>query len=274
MAPGLRGLALVVPLLGLLLVADIAAAQDMPKEEYYTYVPLSYTRPVRQAAGTAALQLYGDTSDPAYVDENPVDGIDDRRHDVLQRMGVKFAPYLVLNTTAVPMDWKKFMDGRTSWPLYIDTWNQAVEGGELIREEQIDWLALEGDPCPDPQNAAVRTDNDDCRLLSLLEEFDPEDPQSEWYQTAAIDPQMDPFKVLYWNFPGHDEASWTAEYKDPVSGSSRRSTGASRRRTCIRSSKRSDPTRAGSRATSWFCSTGCSTRGTTGATTTRVIGNT
>jgi hypothetical protein len=192
-------------------------AQDMPKEDYYTYVPLTYTRPVRQAAGSAALQLYGNPSDPSYRDEDPVDGIDDRRHAALQAMGVKFAPYLVLNTTAVPMDWKKFMNGRTSWPLYIDTWNQAVEGGELIREEQIDWLALEGSSCPDPPNAEVRTDIDDCRLLSLLREFDPEDPQSGYFSSAAIDPQMDPFKVLYWNFPGHDEASWTAEYRDPVS---------------------------------------------------------
>jgi hypothetical protein len=193
-------------------------AQDMPKEDYYSYVPLSYTRPVREAAGSATLNLYGDVNDPAYRDVDPVDGIDDRRHDVMKRLGVKFAPYLVLNTTAVPMDWKKFMDGRSSWPLFVDTWNQAAEGGELIREEQIDWLALEGDPCPDPPNAALRTENDDCRLISLLREFDPENPQSEWYQTAAIDPQMDPFKVLYWNFPAHDEVSWRAEYEDPVSG--------------------------------------------------------
>ncbi len=195
-----------------------AQAQDMPKEDYYSYVPLSYTRPVRQAAGSAALNVYGDENDPSYRDVDPLDGIDDRRHAVMKRLGVKFAPYLVLNTTAVPMDWKKFMDGRNSWPLFIDTWNQAVEGGELIREEQIDWLALEGDPCPDPPNAALRTENDDCRLISLLREFDPENPQSEWYQTAAIDPQMDPFKVLYWNFPAHGEVSWRAEYEDPVSG--------------------------------------------------------
>ena len=40
-------------------------AQEMPKRDYYTYVPLSYTRPIRQAAGTAALGIYGDRSDPA-----------------------------------------------------------------------------------------------------------------------------------------------------------------------------------------------------------------
>ena len=199
------------------LVPEVALAQDMPKEEYYQYVPLSYTRPVRQAAGSAALNLYGDVTDPSYVDENPVDGIDDRRHDGLKRMGVRFAPYLVLNTTAFPMDWRKFMDGRSSFPLFVDTWNQAVEGGELMREEQVDWLSLPENACPDAPDSAQRSNLDDCRLLTLLQEFDPEDPQSEYYQTRAIDPQVDPFKVLYWNFPGHDEASWTAEYRDPVS---------------------------------------------------------
>jgi uncharacterized membrane protein len=203
--------------LAVMLLPEAVSGQDMPKDEYYTYVPLSYTRPVRQAAGTAALNLYGDVDDPSYVDRDPVDGIDDRRHQVLLRMGVKFAPYLVLNTTAVPMDWRKFMDGRSSFPLFVDTWNQAVEGGELMREEQVDWLALPGAPCPDAPDAAQRSNIDDCRLLSLLEEFDPEDPQSEYYQTLAIDPQVDPFKVLYWNFPGHDEASWKAEFEDPIS---------------------------------------------------------
>ncbi len=195
-----------------------SSAQDMPKHEYYQYVPLTYLRPVRQAAGSEALSLYGDVANPSYRDVDPVDGMDDERLRVFQRMGVKFAPYLVLNSTAVPMDWRKFMDGRGNWPLYIDTWNQAVEGGELMREEQIDWLSLPDNPCPVLEAGVTRPQTDDCRLLSLLEEFDPNDPQSSWYRHAAIDPQVDPFKILYWNFPGHDEASWKLEYENPVSG--------------------------------------------------------
>lgn len=202
----------------ILLAPQPSWSQDMPKESYYHYVPLTYLRPVRQAVGTEAMGLYGDRAAPTYRDVDPVDGIDDSRFRMLQRLGVKFAPYLVLNTTAVPMDWRRFMDGRTAWPLFVDTWNQAVEGGELLREEQIDWLALPGNPCPVTERGRVRPSTDDCRLLSLLEEFDPEDPTSEWYATAAVDPQVDPFKVLYWNFPGHDEKSWRAEYEDPISG--------------------------------------------------------
>jgi hypothetical protein len=189
----------------------------MPKAAYWRYLPLSYTRPIRQSAGSAVLNLYGVRSDPNYRDTDPVDGIDDSRHEVLHRMGIRFAPYLVLNTTAVPMDWKKFMNGRTSWPLFIETWNQAAEGGELIAEEQVDWLKLSDNPCPNP-DATTPSDNDDCRLLSLLREFDPEAPASEWYRKFAADPRLFPFKVLYWNFPGHNEHSWNEEYRDPISG--------------------------------------------------------
>jgi len=202
----------------LLAAAHAAFAGDMPKSEYYQYIPLDYTRPIRQTQASADLNLYGDPSAPGYRDEDPVDGVDDRRHAALQDLGVRFAPYLVPNTTAVPMDWKKFMAGRSSWPLYIDTWNQAVEGGELVREEQIDWLALDGTGCPEAASPEDRAGTDDCRLLSLIEEFDPEDPTSGYYRHAAVDSRVDPFKVLYFNFPGSDEKTWREEYEDPVSG--------------------------------------------------------
>lgn len=204
-------------LLGAMALPAGLDAQDMPKTDYWHYIPLSYTRPVRQTTGSAALNLFGNRNEPGYRDVAPVDGMDDRRRDALHTMGVKFAPYLVLNTTAIPMDWKKFMNGRNTWPLYLDTWNQAVEGGELLREEQIDWLKLPGNACPNAQ-AAMPADNDDCRLLSLLREFDPDAPQADFYQKAAIDPQVDPFKVIYWNFPGHDESSWTRESGPPDQG--------------------------------------------------------
>ena len=52
-----------------------SSAQDMPKHEYYQYVPLTYLRPVRQAAGSEALSLYGDVANPSYRDVDPVDGV-------------------------------------------------------------------------------------------------------------------------------------------------------------------------------------------------------
>jgi hypothetical protein len=189
----------------------------MPKSEYYQYVPLTYPRPVRQAAGSRDMALYGDVASPSYRDVDPVDGIDDERHRVLHEMGIKFAPYLVMNSTAVPMDWRKFMNGRSAWNLYVDTWNQT-NGGEWMTEDQIDWLSLPGNPCPVLEGEATLDQPDDCRLLSLLEQFDPDDPQSEWYRHAAVSSFVDPFKIMYWNFPGHDEESWKREFEDPVSG--------------------------------------------------------
>ncbi len=203
-------------LFALLLTAQDIAAQEMSKAEYYRFVPLSYTRPIRQAQASADLHLFGDRNAPGYSDVTPRDGIDDARGEVLHSLALRFAPYLVLNTTNLPMDWKKFWDQGASWPLYVDTWNTAREGGELLREEQIDFLALDGRPCRTPSRGSPRQDTDDCRLLSLIEEFDPEDPESDHYQRAAVDPLLNEFKVIYWNFPGHDEKSWKAEYQDPV----------------------------------------------------------
>jgi hypothetical protein len=200
----------------LLMSSPALEAQEMTKQEYYRFIPLSYTRPIRQAAATDALHLFGDKADPAYRDVAPKDGIDDTRGEHLHALALRFAPYLVLNTTNLPMDWKKFWNQGGNWPLYVDTWNTAREGGELLREEQVDFLALDGQPCRTPSRGSPRQDSDDCRLLSLIEEFDPEDPQSDYFRHAAVDPLLNEFKVIYWNFPGFDEKSWKREYEDPV----------------------------------------------------------
>jgi hypothetical protein len=248
----------------LLLSSPGLEAQEMSKAEYYRYVPLNYTRPIRQAQASDALHLFGDRNAPGYSDVAPTDGIDDTRGEILHALALRFAPYLVLNTTNLPMDWKKFWDQGGSWPLYVDTWNTAREGGELLREEQIDFLALDGRPCRTPSRGSPRQDTDDCRLLSLIEEFDPEDPQSDRFQKAAVDPLLDEFKVIYWNFPGFDEKSWKAEYQDPVTKMLPRKY----------ESRKSGPIGRACRDMNWCSSTGSSTRPTTGRTTTRGTGNT
>lgn len=205
------GLTLLFPGIGL-------HAQEMDKPSYYGFIPLSYTRPVEQSGASSELMLFGDKSAWGYVDVNPKDGIDDRRGQNLHNLSVRFAPYLVLNTTNHPKDWKQFWNQGSSWPLYVDVWNTASEGGDLVREDQVDFLKLAGEPCPQVPGTSPALNLDDCRLLGLIQEFDPYNPRAPYYTQTAVSPQYDEFKVLYWNFPGFDPKSWKAEYEDPITG--------------------------------------------------------
>ncbi len=195
----------------------MAGAQDMPKSEYFQYMPLEMPRLVRQTAASAEFHLFGDPADPTYRDEVPRDGIDDGRHAVLQRMAVRFAPFMVMNTTNVPMDFKVFVRGRDVYNLHIDHWNTVGAGGTLMREETINLLATARDPCA-PFERLVGSAKPDCRLLELLEEYDPDEPSSATERARAMEPDVDVFRVLYVDFPGHDEASWKAEFEDKATG--------------------------------------------------------
>ena len=190
-------------------------AQEIPRAEYLSYMPLEVPRIIRQTPASERLQLYGDRDSPGYRDVDPVDGIDDRRHDVLQALATRFAPFLVQNTEAVPMDLKLFGEGRP-FPLYIDTWNTAT-GVELVGEESIDWLNVASDPCT-PFNPTA----DDCRLLELLEEYHPDRPASAFDRAEAIEPANEPFKVLWVDFPGESPKSWKEEFENQYSERLRR----------------------------------------------------
>lgn len=58
--------------------------------------------------------------------------------------------------------------------------------------------------------------SDDCRLLQLLIEFDPEDPKTELANKLAHNRDNKEIKILYIDYPGYDEASWKKEYEDSV----------------------------------------------------------
>lgn len=106
----------------LLLVAAEAEAQQIPRDQYLRYMPLEEPRLIRQTETSAAFDLYGDPDDPGYIDVAPRDGIDDRRADVFMRLGVRFAPFMVLNTTNVPLDPRIVYQGHETVPLNVDTW--------------------------------------------------------------------------------------------------------------------------------------------------------
>lgn len=216
-------------LLTILLSASLA--QEIRRDNYLRFVPLNYPRIIGQTAANAAFHLYGNPDDPNYKDANPVDGIDDARHQRLLELAVKFAPYLVRNTTSVQMDFKKFMEGRKAFPLHIDTWEISRAGGELIKTETIDFVSLLRSPCqaalPASSNADdstnsnhphANTANEDCRLLALLQDFHPAKPQNERFKSAVVEPNQNLFKVMYFDFPGEDEQSWKNEYENFLSG--------------------------------------------------------
>lgn len=200
----------------IVLPSGAATAQDMPKADYYRYLPLEVPRLVRQTQASSDVDLYGNRADPDYVDAAPRDGIDDRRYAVLQQLALRFAPFMVMNSTAVPMDFRRLspVDIET---LHIDIWNTVAEGGVLVREETLNLRATAGDPCTAAE-LAVRSAKDDCRLRELLAHYDPDTPTSALTRARAIDPAEELFDVLYLDFPGHDEASWRAAFSDKTTG--------------------------------------------------------
>ncbi|RUO87736.1 hypothetical protein D7Y11_39055 [Corallococcus sp. AB018] len=209
-----------------LLVAAMAHADGQPaREEYFRYVPLSYPRIVRQTEASVALSLYGDPNDPAWRDESPRDGVDDTRHQVLQSLAVRFAPFMVKNTYTFPSDHKVFRDQPGGLLLNLDTWDLAKSGAVLMRSDSINFSSL-GRPCPEDgaPEVTLRTESagqdarDDCRLVGLLREFHPDHPTIPRLRQDAVDAERAPFTVMYFDFPGYDPKTWMAAYKGAVDG--------------------------------------------------------
>ena len=208
------------------------AAQQIPRSEYLQYVPLEYPRLQQQTPASASLNLYGDSSSPDYHDLDPMDGIDDRRHAILERMAVRFAPDLVQNTSDAPMDWMAFMNNQATFPLHVDTWNISAQEATVANTDAVDWVAL-GDSACDPAHwanllrsspasdgespqkiaRAVAHRLDDCKLVALVNEFHPRNPKNELLKNGAIVPDPELFKVLYFDFPGHDPETWQQAYE-------------------------------------------------------------
>jgi hypothetical protein len=199
-------------------------AQDIPHDQYLNFMPLDYRRIVRQTDASATFQLYGNPDDPAFRDDAPRDGVDDARGLLFHHLGVRFAPFLVKNTTAAPMDFKKFMDQSSTFLLTVDRWNVGVRPPDLNGQETIDWANLVEAPC-EVSGAGVQigppsrsSGNDDCRLLNLMREFDPWNPTDPRYNEASRATDFDPFTVMYFNFPGDSPQTWKEEYEQVISG--------------------------------------------------------
>ena len=109
--------------------------------------------------------------------------------------------------------------------LTVDRWD-TYAGAQLLGTETVDFASLGDRPCPagtvsrDSLLALLRLETpiEDCRVLQLLREFDPNKPLAESFNTAAVDADYDPFSVLYWNWPGFGPATWKAAFEDPATG--------------------------------------------------------
>ena len=204
-------------------------AQAVPRDQYLQYLPLEYPRIIEQTQASVDLMIYGDQSDSHYLDENPLNGIDDRRDKIFEQMAIRFAPFLVQNSTIAPIDFKVFMKQNSAFPLYIDTWNIATSKPELVNTDLINFSTLGESDCQSDQMISGgmldsselgfyrRINNDDYKLLALIEEFYPHNPQADIYHRAKQHPDRELFKVMYFDLPGEDPATWRQEYENNFS---------------------------------------------------------
>ncbi len=197
----------------ILLASSILGAATIPREEYIEYLVLSYPRIVQQTPASKYFALFGDKNNPEFTDVNPVDGIDDSRLQLLQRLGIKFAPYMILNTTLVPMDLRKFIL-QSHHPLYVDTWDISLDKSKIIDMQTVNFSSM-GKRCPlnllseeiDTLSNIPLLENDDCKYLNLLDEFDPMNPSSLLIRDSRR-PDFLKYKVFFFDFPGEDEETW------------------------------------------------------------------
>jgi len=175
------GMSVLIPAVILLGAAiafpSAAVAQAIPRDEYLRYVPLEVPRVISATPASARLHLYGDPADPSYRDEAPVDGMDDRRFAVFQDLSVRFAPFLVQNTWAVPLDLKKFREDGIAGRLNVDTWNLMTRPNSLVTTEEVSFFPIAPVPCTGPVDTTIdiapveieRLRQGDCRVQQLME---------------------------------------------------------------------------------------------------------
>jgi len=262
-------LGMFVPVCLIFIFAGAALGQAIPRGEYLHYVPLEYPTLVEQTTGSVEFHLFGDRDAPGYRDVSPVDGIDDSRQELLQTLGARFGPIMVLNTTNLPMDFRRFMDQSQSSNLHVDTWSLLGSPKDLLRSDMVNLNTLVDQPCDSTYAEARRYDpSGDCLLVDMLERFDPRDPDFEALNPRSRAPDAGEFQVFFFDWPGEGPESWKKEFENGLN------TGSFSRSTCIPLSRRCALRGRGSLGTNSSCNTIFSIRPTTAATTTRVTGST
>lgn len=234
-----------------LLGSSSAGSQEIPRDRYLHYLPLSHARLVPQNSASAALHLYGDPAVASYRDANPVDGIDDARQRVLLALAVRFAPYLVQNTSSIPVDFRRFIANRDTFALHVDTWEIGGTKPTLVDRDAVNLSALGSAACD--ETAAAGSAREDCKMQELLAHFVPgwtpgqassaasgrassaapgpassgasgRAPAGETGLASDGAPSLAPasrvwarpetFRVLFFDFPGNGPETWKHVYED------------------------------------------------------------
>ena len=168
-------------------------------------MPLGYPSLVRQTAASERFQLFGDRQDAAYRDEQPRDGIDDRRAAWLQRLAVRFAPLMVRNTPLYPIDFRTFYS-RPGFGIHVDEWDLARFKEKALGQSLIPFGELASRPCV----AGEPPDSADCRLVDLIKAYGPGRAPIEPEVAGGAEQQK--YTVMYFDLPGYDEKTWREEY--------------------------------------------------------------
>jgi len=186
-------------------------AQEIPRDRYLRYLPLSYPKLVPQTAASAELHLFGDPAAPSYRDQDPVDGVDDERQLVLRALAVRFAPYLVQNTASIPVNFRHFIANRDSFFLHADTWDIGGEGPSLVKQNTVN-LSLLGQE-HSGGTASAGPAREDVKLLELLSAFTP-GSENALGQGSRVRTRPESFHVLFFDFPGEEPETWKQVYED------------------------------------------------------------
>jgi hypothetical protein len=172
-----------------------ASAQGITRDNYRDYLP-PLPRIVAQTRATGALHLYGDKQDSSYQDASPVDGIDDARARRLLALAEQFSPLVRRNNFSVPRDLEGILGTRPT--LHVDSWR----GNRRVRSDSV--------------QLGTADDGDDNAMRELLRELSPRAAR-----VPFVRPEGEIEKILFFDMPGHDPATWRAHLRrlDPARGS-------------------------------------------------------
>ncbi|MBI4551764.1 MAG: hypothetical protein HY710_05810 [Candidatus Latescibacteria bacterium] len=179
-------------------------AQEITKDNYLKYVPLSSPPILCQTEASRDLCLYGNEQDTSSYKDGNLDGIDDSRYQRLKELCVKFSPILFKNDYMIPLNFRAFIKDGVTPLLYSDTWDLTRAEHRVITRETI--------------NLALADPLEDVKLLHLIRETHPDS-----LRTAKVQPTHQTLKVLYFDFPGEDETTWKQAYHNIISKDLQRS---------------------------------------------------
>jgi hypothetical protein len=225
--PKLRAVVFLLPLLSLAVSVGSPRplqSQPIPRDEYIRFVPLEVPRVIRATPTSERLHLYGNPDDPDYRDVSPLDGMDDRRFEILEDLSIRFAPFLVQNTWGAPMDINMFRDDGMAMRLNVDTWNLMTRPKSLSSTEEVPFFPVAPVPCTGPVDIDMdlsaieigRLRNADCRVQQLMEEYDPFLPATALLRAEAKELFDDWFQVLWLDYPGRGPKEWREIFENPV----------------------------------------------------------